>query len=78
MRQLLIEVMNYNFQLIEQTPQADLSGISDALESFYNFNALIAKKTPQVFNDSEIDCDKLLRYGKYRSAHLGWNLHNVS
>lgn len=64
MRQLLIEVMNHNFRLIEQTPQNDLSGISDVLESFYNFNALIAKKTPEVFDDPEIDCDKLLKYGK--------------
>lgn len=64
MRQLLIEVMNHNFRLIEHTSQNDLSGISDVLESFYNFNALIAKKTPEVFDDPEIDCDKLLKYGK--------------
>lgn len=42
----------------------ELSGISDVLESFYNSNALVAKKTLQVFNDPEIDCEKLLRYGK--------------
>lgn len=64
MRQLLIQVILYNFQLIEQTPVADRSNISDVLESFLNFNALIAKKVPSAFDDPEIDCDKLISYGK--------------
>lgn len=65
MRQLLIQVILYNFQLIEQTPAADRSNISDVLEAFYHFNALIAKKIPQAFEDAEIDCDKLFSYGEY-------------
>lgn len=64
MRQLLIQVILYNFQLIEQTPPADRSNISDVLESFLNFCALIAKKVPSAFDDPEIDCDKLVSYGK--------------
>lgn len=65
MRQLLIQVILYNFQLIEQTPDADRSNISDVLESFLNFNALIAKKVPNAFDDPEVDCFKLVNYGKY-------------
>lgn len=65
MRQLLIQVILYNFQLIEQTPAADRSGISDVIESFLNFCALVAKKVPNAFDDSEIDCDKLVSYGEY-------------
>lgn len=65
MRQLLIQVILYNFQLIEQTPAADRSGVSDVIESFLNFCALIAKKVPSAFDDNDIDCDKLVSYGKY-------------
>lgn len=64
MRQLLIQVIVYNFQLIEQTPPADRSGISDVLESFFNFTGLIAKKVPKAFEDAEIDCDRLISYGE--------------
>lgn len=64
MRQLLIQVILYNFQLIEQTPAAQRSDISDVLESFFNFCALLAKKTPTALDDSEVDCDKLVGYGK--------------
>lgn len=65
MRQLLIQVILYNFQLFEQTPITDRSVICDVLESFLNFNALIAKKVPNVFDDPEIDCDKLIGYGEF-------------
>lgn len=65
MRQLLIQVILYNFQLIEQTSPVDRSNISDVLESFFNFCALIAKKVPNAFDDAEIDCNKLISYGKY-------------
>lgn len=65
MRQLLIQVILYNFQLIEQTPAADRSNISDVIETFFNFSALISKKVPNAFDDAEIDCDKLISYGKY-------------
>ena len=65
MRQLLIQVILYNFQLFEQTPITDRSGICDVLESFLNFNALIAKKVPTAFDDPEIDCDKLIGYGEF-------------
>lgn len=63
MRQLLIQVILYNFQLIEQTPDAERSSISDVFESFLNFNALIAKKVPNAFDDPEVDCLKLVNYG---------------
>lgn len=66
MRQLLVQVVLYNFQLIEQTPVPELSTSSDVLESFFNFNALVAKKIPQAFVEPEIDCEKLLAYGKKR------------
>lgn len=62
MRQLLIQVILYNFQLIEQTPVGERSNISDVIESFFDFNALIAKKVPTAFDDEEIDCDKLVSY----------------
>lgn len=64
MRQLLIQVILYNFQLFEQTPVTDRSAICDVVESFLNFNALIAKKSPNAFDDPEIDCDKLIGYGE--------------
>lgn len=65
MRQLLIQVILYNFQLFEQTPIPDRSSICDVLEMFLNFNALIAKKIPTAFDDPEIDCDKLIGYGEF-------------
>lgn len=64
MRQLFVEVVVYNFQLFEQTPDADLSNISDVLESFYVFNSLVAKKIPQAFADANVDCIKLIHFGK--------------
>lgn len=67
MRQLLIEVIAYNFQLFEQTPDADLSKICDVLESFYVFNTQVAKKIPQAFADVNIDCVKLIHFGKQLS-----------
>lgn len=63
MRQLFIEVIVYNFQLFESTADAELSNISDVLESFYAFNSLVAKKIPQAFADVNIDCIKLIRFG---------------
>lgn len=65
MRQLLIQVILYNFQLFEQTPISERSSICDVLETFLNFNALIAKKVPNAFDDPEIDCDKLISYGEF-------------
>lgn len=73
MRQLLIQVLLFNFQLIEQTPPNERSGISDVLESFLNFNALIAKKIPNAFDDDEIDCDKLVSYGE-RLRFYTWQI----
>lgn len=70
MRQLFIQVILYNFQLIEQTPITDRSRISDVLESFLNFNALVAKKVPSAFDDPEIDNDKLVSYGKPLKKHF--------
>lgn len=64
MRQLLVQVILFNLQLLEQTPVFERSAISDVLESFMNFNALVAKKVPEAYNDNEIDCDKLINYGK--------------
>lgn len=73
MRQLLIQVILYNFQLIEQTPAADRSGVSDVIESFLSFCALIAKKMPNAFDDNGIDCGKLVSYGEYEHLHpLEW------
>lgn len=63
MRQLFIEVIVYNFQLFEQTADADLSNIADVLESFYVFNSHVAKKIPQAYTDGNIDCIKLIRFG---------------
>lgn len=64
MRQLLVEVILYNFHLFEHTSDADFSTISDVVESFYGFNAQIAKKLPQSFADDNIDCPKIIHYGK--------------
>lgn len=64
MRQLLVQVVLYNFQLIEQTPIQELSNIVDVLESFFNFTAMIAKKIPQGLAEQEIDNEKLMAYGK--------------
>lgn len=63
MRQLFVEVIVYNFQLFEQTPDTELSHISDVFESFYVFNSLVAKKIPQAFADVNIDCIKLINFG---------------
>lgn len=66
MRQLFVEVIVYNFQLFEQTADADLSNIADVLESFYIFNSLVAKKIPQAFADVNIDCMKLIHFGEQK------------
>lgn len=65
MRQLLIQVIAYHFQLFEQTSAAEHSTIADVFESFYNFNAPIAKKIPRAFADTSIDCEKLIHFGKF-------------
>lgn len=64
MRQLLIEVIMYNFHLFEHTPDSEFSTISDVVESFYTFNAQITKKLPQAFADDSVDCVKLIHFGK--------------
>lgn len=65
MHQLFFEVILYHFHLFEHTPAADFSKIADVVESFYSFNAQIAKKLPQVYADDTIDCLKLIHYGRW-------------
>lgn len=55
----------YNFQLFERTPEAEISNIADVVETFYSFNAQIAKKLPQAFADANVDCVKLLHFGEF-------------
>lgn len=68
MRQLLVEVILYNFHLFEHTADSDFSTIADVVESFYGFSAQIAKKLPQAFADDNIDCMKLIHFGEWK-----WN-----
>lgn len=65
MQQLLIQVIVYNLQLMEQTPDGKLSDNADVIESFYVFNSQIAKKLPRAFADTNIDSYKLITFGLY-------------
>lgn len=65
MQQLLLEVTLYNFQLFEQTPENQFSDIADLIEAFYGFNAQIVKKIASAYTDVNIDCNKLVLYGKF-------------
>lgn len=65
MQQLLLEVTLYNFQLFEQTPENQFSDIADLIEAFYGFNAQIVKKISSAYTDVNIDCNKLVLYGKF-------------
>lgn len=77
MRQLFVEVIMYNLQLFEQTADTDFSHIADVMESFYGFNSLIAKKIPQAFSDTNIDCIKLIHYGKAELMFYCMTLYKI-
>lgn len=70
MQQLFIEVISYNFRLFETIPDTQFSNVADVMESFYTFNTHIVKKLPQVYGDTNIDCEKLLHFGKLRVRFL--------
>lgn len=70
MRQLLIQVMIYNFQFIEQTIATKLADVAEIIESFFVLNAQLAKKIPQVFGFDEINCERLLSIGMLSTPML--------
>lgn len=65
MQQLLIQVIVYNLQLMEQTPDGKMSDNADVVEAFFVFNSQIAKKLPQAYADTNIDSFKLISFGSY-------------
>lgn len=63
MRQLFFEVISYNLNLFATIPDREFSSVADIMESFYVFNAQIVKKLPQIYGDTNTDCEKLLNFG---------------
>lgn len=58
-------VYKYIFKLSQLTPDDQLSNISDLLEVFYSFSAHIVKKLPEAFSNPNIDCIKVLAFGRF-------------
>lgn len=64
MKQLLLQIIAYNFNVFEQTPPNKFSDISDLLESFYALNTKIVKKIPTAYTNENMDFLKLVDFGK--------------
>lgn len=62
MKQLLLQIVVYNFQTFEQTPPNKLSDVSDLLESFYALNTKIVKKIPSAYTVENVDFMKMMDY----------------
>lgn len=63
MQQLHVEVNSYTLRLLEATPPANMSDVTDLVESFYSFNGQVVKKIPEAYQNPGIDSTKLLTYG---------------
>ena len=64
MKQLLLQIIVYNFNVFERTPSNKFSDISDLLESFYSLNTKIVKKIPTAYTNENMDFLKLIDYGE--------------
>lgn len=64
MKQLLLQIIAYNFNVFEQTPLNKFSDISDLLESFYSLNTKIVKKIPTAYTSENMDFMKLIDFGE--------------
>ncbi|CRL02034.1 CLUMA_CG015289, isoform A [Clunio marinus] len=62
MKQLLLQIIIYNFNVFEQTPPNKFSDISDLMESFYALNSRIVKKIPAAYTQENMDFIKLMEY----------------
>ncbi|XP_070509852.1 importin-13 isoform X2 [Chironomus tepperi] len=62
MRQLLFQIIFYNFRTFDQIPPNKFSDISDLLESFYALNTKIVKKIPAAYSNENMDFVKLMDY----------------
>lgn len=63
MKQLLFQIIVYNFNVFEHTPPNKFSDVSDLLESFYSLNTKIVKKIPTAYTNENMDFLKLIDYG---------------
>lgn len=66
MKQLLLQIIAYNFNVFEQTPPNKFSDISDLLESFYSLNTKIVKKIPSAYTSENMDFTKLIDFGELK------------
>lgn len=64
MKQLLLQIIVYNFNVFERTPPNKFSDVSDLLESFYALNTKIVKKIPTAYTNENMDFLKLIDYGE--------------
>ncbi|KAG5682378.1 hypothetical protein PVAND_011734 [Polypedilum vanderplanki] len=62
MKQLLLQIVVYNFRVFEQTPLNKFSDISDLVESFYALNTKIVKKIPGAYTSENMDFIKMMNY----------------
>lgn len=65
MHQLVLHVNNRVVNLIEATPIEEVSTHSEALEAFFNFLTMVAKKMPTHLLESGIDLNKLIAQSKH-------------
>lgn len=64
MQELLFGMTEAIFKLFERTPEEHFSKVADLLESYYMLNSQIVKKIPIAYTETNIDCRKLIGYGK--------------
>lgn len=64
MKLLHAEVNAHTLRVFDATPEVNWSDISDLVESFYSFNALLMKKIPEAYTNPDLDNVRVLNYGK--------------
>lgn len=64
MRHVFAEILIHVFRQLDRTQDGKLSDVSDLLETFFGFNTKIVKGLPAAYLDCNVDCIKLINYGK--------------
>lgn len=76
MRHVFAEILIHVFRKFDQTQDGKLSDVSDLLETFFGFNTKIVKRLPAAYVDCNVDCIKLINYGKSLKSVLVHKLQN--
>lgn len=63
MRHIFAEILIHMFRHFDQASDK-LSELADLVETFYGFNTKIVKRLPAAYVDCNVDCMKLIHYGK--------------